>query len=66
MDVFKMIGLGADAVLIGRPIAIYGVGGDVAGVKFLYNQFTNELKNTMNITGAEDIHQISKEMLLKK
>lgn len=66
MDVFKMIGLGADAVLIGRPIAIYGVGGDVAGVKFLYNQYTNELKNTMNITGAEDIHQISKEMLLKK
>ncbi len=66
MDVFKMISLGADAVLIGRPISIYAVGGDVAGVKFLYNQFTNELKNTMNITGAEYIHQINKDMILKK
>ena len=66
MDVFKMISLGADAVLIGRPISIYAVGGDVAGVKFLYNQFTNELKNTMNITGAENIHQINKDMILKK
>ena len=66
MDVFKMISLGADAVLIGRPISIYAVGGDIAGVKFLYNQFTNELKNTMNITGAENIHQINKDMILKK
>ncbi len=66
MDVFKMIALGADAVLVGRPIAISAVGGDVPGVKFLYNQYTNELKNTMNITGAESLKNISKDMLLKK
>ena len=66
MDVFKMISLGADAVLIGRPISIYAVGGDVAGVKFLYNQFTNELKNTMNITGSDNIYGINKNMILKK
>jgi isopentenyl diphosphate isomerase/L-lactate dehydrogenase-like FMN-dependent dehydrogenase/biotin carboxylase len=66
MDVFKMIALGADAVLVGRPIAISAVGGDVPGVKFLYNQYANELKNTMNITGAESLKNISKDMLLKK
>jgi isopentenyl diphosphate isomerase/L-lactate dehydrogenase-like FMN-dependent dehydrogenase/biotin carboxylase len=66
MDVFKMIALGADAVLVGRPIAISAVGGEVPGVKFLYNQYTNELKNTMNITGAESLKNISKDMLLKK
>ncbi len=66
MDVFKMIALGADAVLVGRPIAISAVGGEVPGVKFLYNQYTNELKNTMNITGAESLKKISKDMLLKK
>jgi isopentenyl diphosphate isomerase/L-lactate dehydrogenase-like FMN-dependent dehydrogenase/biotin carboxylase len=66
MDVFKMIALGADAVLVGRPIAISAVGGEVPGVKFLYNQYTNELKNTMNITGAETIKDIRFDMLLKK
>ncbi len=66
MDVFKMIALGADAVLVGRPIAISAVGGEVPGVKFLYNQYTNELKNTMNITGAETLHDIRFDMLLKK
>lgn len=66
MDVFKMIALGADAVLVGRPIAISAVGGEVPGVKFLYNQYTNELKNTMNITGAESLKDIRYDMLLKK
>ena len=66
MDVFKMIALGADAVLIGRPIAISAVGGDVPGVKFLYNTYTQELKNSMNITGSNKLLDIRREMLLKK
>ena len=66
MDIFKMIALGANAVLVGRPIAISAVGGDSAGVKYLINQHTSELKNAMNITGADTLEKIKKTMLLKK
>jgi isopentenyl diphosphate isomerase/L-lactate dehydrogenase-like FMN-dependent dehydrogenase len=66
MDVFKMLALGADGVLIGRPIAIYAVGGGIAGVKFLYNQVSEELKNSMNITGSSFLKNIKKDMVLKK
>ena len=66
MDIFKMLALGANAVLVGRPIAISAVGGDSAGVKYLINQYTSELKNTMNITGAASLSKIEYSMLLKK
>lgn len=66
MDIFKMIALGADAVLVGRPVSIAAVGGEAGGVKFLYNQYITELKNTMNITGAEKLSDIKKDMILKK
>lgn len=66
MDIFKMIALGAQAVLVGRPIAISAVGGDFAGVKYLIHQYTTDLKNTMNIAGAGSLSSISKTMLLKK
>jgi isopentenyl diphosphate isomerase/L-lactate dehydrogenase-like FMN-dependent dehydrogenase/biotin carboxylase len=66
MDIFKMLALGANAVLVGRPIAIAAVGGDSAGVKYLINQYNAELKNTMNITGADTLENIVKSMLLKK
>jgi isopentenyl diphosphate isomerase/L-lactate dehydrogenase-like FMN-dependent dehydrogenase len=66
MDIFKMLALGANAVLVGRPIAIAAVGGDSAGVKYLINQYNSDLKNTMNITGAETLGKIDKSMLLKK
>jgi isopentenyl diphosphate isomerase/L-lactate dehydrogenase-like FMN-dependent dehydrogenase len=66
MDIFKMIALGAEAVLVGRPVAIHAVGGEVAGVKFLYNQYTQELKNTMNIAAASKLLDIKKDMILKK
>ena len=66
MDIFKMLALGANAVLVGRPIAISAVGGDSAGVKYLINQYTTELKNTMNITGTDNLNSIEYSMLLKK
>lgn len=66
MDVFKMLALGANSVLVGRPIAISAVGGEIAGVKFLVNQYKNELAQTMNITGSESLNAITRKMILKK
>jgi isopentenyl diphosphate isomerase/L-lactate dehydrogenase-like FMN-dependent dehydrogenase/biotin carboxylase len=66
MDIFKMIALGAEAVLLGRPIAIAAVGGEVSGVKYLFNQYLKELESTMVITGAENLQKISRDMIFKK
>lgn len=66
MDVFKAIALGANSVLIGRPLAIACVGGEVPGVRFLFKQYSEELTNSMYITGAQSIASINKNMLLKK
>lgn len=66
MDTFKMLALGADGVLVGRPIAIYAVGGGSTGVKFLLNKYSTELKNTMVLTGAKNIQSCTKKMILKK
>ena len=45
VDVFKMLALGADAVLIGRPIIIGAFGGTDEGVKLILEQMkTNYIK----------------------
>ncbi|NBO58171.1 MAG: hypothetical protein EBU73_04450 [Chitinophagia bacterium] len=37
-DAFKMLALGADFVLVGRPVAIAAVGAERAGVKYLIHK----------------------------
>lgn len=63
LDVFKCLALGADAVLIGRPVAIYAVGGKNEGVMFYLKKVIQELRDTMILTGAKDIKSIKPEML---
>ena len=43
VDVVKMIGLGADAVLIGRPFVTASFGGKTDGVKTYVENIKNEL-----------------------
>ncbi|TGL37735.1 alpha-hydroxy-acid oxidizing protein [Leptospira perdikensis] len=66
MDVFKMLALGADAVLIGRPVAISLVGGEDAGIRFLLQKYSEELKQSMSVTGAKTLVDIKRTMLLHK
>lgn len=54
-DVFKALALGADAVLIGRPVAIAAIGGGAAAVKTLYERMGQELKRSMLLTGCRDL-----------
>lgn len=65
-DVFKMHALGANTVLIGRPMAISAVGGGVAGVRFLIGQYTEGLLQTMNTVGVSTISEIRKEFIFRK
>ncbi|WP_039947954.1 alpha-hydroxy-acid oxidizing protein [Leptospira fainei] len=65
-DAFKMHALGADTVLVGRPMAISAVGGGVAGVRFLIGQYTETLLQAMNTVGASKISEIKREFIFKK
>lgn len=57
-DVFKMLALGADAVLIGRPYAIAAYGGGSEGVSLYTNQLIGELRDAMVMTGCRSLGDI--------
>lgn len=63
VDVFKMIALGADAVLIGRPVIIGAFGGYSEGVSLVIQEMKNQLLQTMILTGAKDLTSIDKSMI---
>lgn len=62
-DVFKMIALGADGVLIGRPIIIASFGGRREGVAFILNKMKKELNQAMLLAGAKDLASINHSMI---
>ena len=63
VDVVKMIGLGADAVLIGRPFVTASFGGKTEGVKAYVENIKNELKSTMILTGCQSIKDIDNKVI---
>ncbi len=65
LDVFKAVALGADAVLIGRPVAIYAVGGGIEGIRIYLDKITRELKEVMLLTGTKDLYNIDKKLISK-
>ena len=65
IDVLKMIGLGADAVLIGRPFVTASFGGGKDGVKAYVNKVKSELESTMILTGCKTIKDIDSKVIYK-
>ena len=63
-DIFKALALGADAVLIGRPIAIAAISAGAEGVKFYIERLMKELRDTMLLVGVNKISNISKQYIL--
>ncbi len=57
-DIFRMLALGAHAVLIGRPIAIMAVGQGRVGVQSLLKHYIAELQQTMRVLGLNSIGEI--------
>ncbi|MCC8027177.1 MAG: alpha-hydroxy-acid oxidizing protein [Clostridium sp.] len=58
-DVFKAIALGADGVLIGRPVMIAAEGGEAYGVSVYLQKITWELQNAMRMTGCLTLKDIT-------
>ena len=63
LDVFKAIALGADAVLIGRPIITASFGGGAEGVEMYLKKVAAELVATMLMTGASNLKEITRDMV---
>lgn len=65
VDVLKYIALGADAVLVGRPIILGAFGGGQEGVQFILDKMANELKQAMILTGCKTLYDISEKVIYK-
>ncbi len=61
VDIFKAIALGADAVLIGRPVVpfIYAEGAE--GFKVYMDKIVSELKGTMTMCGTPTLKDITSD-----
>lgn len=67
VDALKMLALGADAVLIGRPICWGAYGGDgAAGVKFIIETYTAQLRQAMLLTGCADPKRIDWKVIYRE
>ena len=62
-DVLKLLALGAQAVLIGRPIAVAAVGGLQAGVEAYLDAIRLELQQCMVLTGTAQASAVDPAIL---
>ncbi len=62
-DVLKMVALGADAVMIGRPFSVATVGGLEDGVRTYIDQIRTELISAMVLTGCRDLAAVGRHVL---
>ncbi len=65
-DVLKMLALGADAVMIGRPFSVAAVGGLTEGVQTYLDQLKSELTAAMILTGCKSAREVSPDILFDK
>lgn len=62
-DVLKLLALGADGVLVGRPLITGAFGGAVEGVEEVIKTLTKELYQAMILTGCNSIADINSNIL---
>jgi isopentenyl diphosphate isomerase/L-lactate dehydrogenase-like FMN-dependent dehydrogenase len=65
-DVLKMLALGADCVMVGRPFAIAAVGGGAEGVALLAASYRQELETAMVMTGTASVRDIHSSILRRR
>lgn len=62
-DILKMLALGAQAVLIGRPLAIGAAGGGAAGVELVVKKLIQELQAAMVLTGTASVDEVAEDII---
>lgn len=56
-DILKMLALGADAVMIGRPYSVAALGGEEEGVALYTETLRNQLTAAMVLTGCASVKE---------
>ncbi|MBA1333728.1 MAG: putative glycolate oxidase [Firmicutes bacterium] len=64
-DVLKVLALGADAVLIGRPYGVAAYGGGAEGVELYTKKIGSELIEAMIMTGCSKLSDINEDIIYK-
>ena len=65
VDVLKMLALGADAVLVGRPLCIAAIGGGVEGVTKYWQQMQGQLVQAMLLTGCASLADVREHIIYR-
>ncbi|WP_343343386.1 alpha-hydroxy-acid oxidizing protein [Terrisporobacter petrolearius] len=65
VDVVKLIGLGADGVLIGRPFVTASFGGGREGVEMYVKKIVGEFEATMRLTGCQTVKDIDGKVICR-
>lgn len=65
LDVVRMLALGADGVLLGRPFVYALAAAGEQGVAHLLDLIASEMKVAMTLTGARAVGEISRENLVR-
>lgn len=65
-DVLKCLALGADAVLVGRPLAVGAVGGGAAGVAMVLARLAEELRTAMVMTGTRSVTHVPSTVVRRR
>lgn len=63
LDVLKLLALGADAVLIGRPCSVAALGGGLEGVRKYMQYISQQLVQAMLLTGVGSLRDITADIL---
>ncbi len=63
VDILKMLALGADCVMIGRPYSIAAIGGGREGVELLTQTYVGQLAQAMIMTGCQNVRQAGLHLL---
>ncbi|HEX7467386.1 MAG TPA: alpha-hydroxy-acid oxidizing protein [Methanobacterium sp.] len=64
-DVLKVLALGADIALVGRPLARMSISGGEVAVKMYYNYMKDDLKKAMILTGCDNIKEVNMDIITK-
>lgn len=63
-DVFKALALGADGVLIGRPVSLAAIGAGAQGVADYFENIRKELADVMLMSGCAALNDITRDKIV--
>ncbi|MFZ0442862.1 MAG: alpha-hydroxy-acid oxidizing protein [Methanobacterium sp.] len=64
-DVLKVLALGADIALVGRPLARMSISGGEVAVKMYYKYMKDDLRKAMILTGCDNIREVNMDIITK-